>query len=363
MKWTRNGRQWVWQRSALLSGRLPCCVAVACAIVFAVAGCVERKERIIIAADRSVTIQLEYEGGPGELDGGDAMPSAAAGWDVTRTVKKDGQDEKHVLSAQRTFAPGEPLPRSFAPPGDPDTRLYLDFPTTLGVQTEGCADGVYYHFRRVYTPRRWAYVSYWDDRLTEEIKNLSDKPVEAMTPEERIQVARAVAGVEAHRHVEFAREAVREAAQNTVPYSWLSTRRAIFDVYEAVDWNRVIDRYIGLPEDERDEYFEQSTRRIWEEAHQAVLRLLRNEAGLDDSGITRFELAFERAQRYYDITSSLGGHLFELRVKMPGQIVAHNADRLDDNGEAVWEFKGNAFRDRSFELLVTSRLQPAPQTD
>ena len=101
MKWTPDGgKRSTW----------PCWIAIGCSIVLAAASCVERKERITIAADRSVTIELAYEGGPGELDQEDAMPSAEAGWDVTRSVKKDGEDEKHVLRAKRTFAPGEPLP-------------------------------------------------------------------------------------------------------------------------------------------------------------------------------------------------------------------------------------------------------------
>ncbi len=352
MRWTWNGGQ----RSSL-----PYCVAVGCLTVLAAAGCVERKERITIAADRSVTIELEYEGNPQELSTGDAMPLAECGWDVTLTTTKDDDEERQTLRAKRTFAPGAELPGDFAAGGDPDADLYLSFPTTLKTQRRG--DGVYYHFRRVYTPRRWAYLSYWDDRLADEIKDLSDKPVEEMTQEERIQVARAIAGVEGYRHVEFAGEALKKAEPDLAPHHRLLARRAILNAYEEVDWSGVVDRYMETPEEERDEYFEQASKRISREAHEALLRSLREEAGLDDSRITRFERAFDRARRYYDVTNSLGGHHFEVRVKMPGLVVAHNADKLDDNGEAVWEFKGNAFRDRPFELLVTSRLQPAPETD
>ncbi|MFQ5430862.1 MAG: hypothetical protein ACE5E1_11185, partial [Phycisphaerae bacterium] len=60
----------------------------------------------------------------------------------------------------------------------------------------------------------------------------------------------------------------------------------------------------------------------------------------------------------YEITDELGAHRFRIKIKMPGEVIAHNADHWHekDEGYLVWEFNGDAFRDRSFALMVTSRL-------
>ena len=74
--------------------------------------------------------------------------------------------------------------------------------------------------------------------------------------------------------------------------------------------------------------------------------------------MAEFNKAYERAKLSHAITEQVGGHLFQVEVEMPGRIVAHNADKVDsDNGPAVWEFSGEAFRDRPWEIMITSRVQ------
>ncbi|MGB2985577.1 MAG: hypothetical protein WBE26_06810, partial [Phycisphaerae bacterium] len=55
-------------------------------------------------------IELEYEGSEEELFQGDAMPSAASGWDVDHSTRKEGDEVKHTLTSTRRFEPGEELP-------------------------------------------------------------------------------------------------------------------------------------------------------------------------------------------------------------------------------------------------------------
>ena len=327
------------------------------ALALMIGACVTRKETIRIAADRSVTIQLEYEGGVGELDHDDAMPSAASGWEVLRISKQEEDEEKILLQAERTFAPEAELPQSYAPKSDPDRDLYLAFPTTL--ETEQREDGLYYHFSRVYTPRRWAYVHYWEDKFTEQFKDEPEKSVEDMTQEERVKIAKGLSGVEAFKLVEFAEVALDAVEADLAPDRWLRARRAVLDSYEHIDWGALVHEYMVTPEADRDAYFDEVWKRFAQDAHDALLRVLRAHGGLDAAHLERFQHALDRAERYYSITGALGGHQFEIRVVMPGTVVAHNADKLDDDGQAVWEFAGDAFRDRPFELLITSRVAPA----
>ncbi len=335
---------------------------IGCVSLLAAAGCVERKEQITIAADQGVTIQLLYRAAPADLVDGDAMPSKEAGWDVVQTVDKKGdEDLRHVLTAERTFEPGETLPGSYAPDGDPEADLYLRFPTTL--RTEQRTDGIYYHFRRVYTPRRWAYVRHWEDLRDQALEDIPERPVEELTPEERAKIAEGVAFVEAHRCVEFAREAVDALGLEPSPDGWLAARSAILGVYAATDWDELIKQYMAAPEDERDGYIEEATGRLWTDATQAMLQAMRTDPGLDDARLAEFEQAFYRAKRYYHVTNSLGGHVFQIGVTMPGEVVAHNANKIAETGAMVWEFNGDAVRDRPHELLVTSRVPTSGETE
>ena len=88
--------------------------------------------------------------------------------------------------------------------------------------------------------------------------------------------------------------------------------------------------------------------------------------------ITAFAAAYARAERYYQITDQLGGHQFEIQVKMPGTIIAHNLLEIGDDEIEVYEdenasgvifnFDGKLFRDQPYELIVVSRLDDGADT-
>ena len=179
-------------------------------------GCLQRKESITISKDGSAVIRLVFEGDLDDLEVGDAMPSSQSGWAVTRSAKrpdddKEQEDETHILRATQTFAAGMPLPANFASPTDPDGDLYLSFPTTY--RTETREDGVYHYFRRVYLPRAWAIVQYWEDAIFEGgTKELAQKPLEELTAGERQTLLEAFAEIDARKQFEYAKEAVQESA-------------------------------------------------------------------------------------------------------------------------------------------------------
>jgi hypothetical protein len=330
--------------------------AVVLPVLFAL-GCVKRKETLIVKPDGAVTVTIEYEGDKGDFDKGDAMPSEKGGWKVSRELRTEENKKEEVhLTGERTFKPGEELPGSYAAPNDPDAGLYLKFPTTL--TRERRKDGVYLHLRRMYLPREWAYVQFWADaHIDDNIKKLGEKKPEELTHEERVQILKAFASVEAYKQMELAQRALKDADPTFKPDHWLLARAALMKVYEEkVDWDALAKRHENTPQEDQDEQFERESQRISGQAHQAFLGSLHRDAEYDADHLAKFDAAYERAKRYYDITNQLGGHGFQLHVQMPGTIVAHNGDGLDDDGSVKWEFDGKAFRDRPYELMVTSRL-------
>lgn len=321
-------------------------------------GCVKRKESITVKPDGSVRAGIDYEGDKADFDKGDAMPSEQGGWKVSRELRTEENKKEEVhLTGERTFKPGEELPGSYAAPNDADAALYLKFPTTL--TRERRKDGEYLHFRRVYMPRDWAYVQFWSDQhIDDSIEKLFEKKTEELTHEERVQIIKAFAGVEAYKQIELAQRALKECDEKLKPDHWLLARRALMNVYEeGVDWDEIARKVQNSSEEDRDQELERESQRLVDEGHRAIVQSLKRDAGYNGDRLAKFEAAYERAKKYWEITNKLAGHAFQIEVTMPGTIVAHNGDKADDNeGTVEWEFDGTAFRDRPYELLVTSRL-------
>ncbi len=355
--------------------RLPALAAGACFALSAWQGCVLREETITVGRDGSVRFELEISGSEEELTSGDAMPSAKSGWDVKRRVEQEDGEEKIILTTTRQFAPGEKLPRTFAAPDDPDADLYLDFPTEVRIEER--LDGRYFFFRRVYTPRRWAYTQYWQGVFfDDEIEELGGKPVSELTRVERRKIIQAFAGVMAHQQLEFAKAALAECAPDLPAEFRLMAREALLGVYKEDNLlgtdseqrpahdnlDGIIERCDSLGEDERDACFDGVGARLLDNARSAFVDSLRHDAGLSARAIALFDQAYERATRFYDITDALGGQHFTTIVALPGTIVAHNGDDVEVNEETgmsavKWEFDGKGFRDRRHELIAVSRLE------
>jgi hypothetical protein len=336
-----------------------------------VAGCPFRKERITVMRDGRVRMQLEYESPSENFEGFDALPSADDGWSLARRVEKeDKPDEKrYTIEADRTFAPDEPLPQNLASPGDRDADLALQFPTTLTIDDR--ADGTYYTFRRVYTPRRWAYVQHWYDTFVDDqVKKLGEKKVEELTRDEKEQIVQALAAAEAFKQIEFTDQALNACGAGLKPETGLLARRAMLSLYENEfdHFSAVLDACEPLDKDAQDQCFEQEVNAILEQGYDTYVQSL-VDSGLSRAQFACFEHALDRESRYYENTKKLGGNGFEIDVEMPGTIVAHNAekehtDRNDRITHLTWQFDGTAFRDRSFEMLAVSRVdRDAPARD
>jgi hypothetical protein len=276
-------------------------------------------------------------------------------------IEDDGTEE-HTVSGTQTFSPGQVLPETYASDDDPDADLCLTFPTTLAIEQR--ADGTYYHFRRVYVPRGWAYVQYWKERfIDDDIKKLGAKPPQELTQEERLQIVEAFAIVEAFKQIEFAKAASEECAPDLPPVDWLRARQALVDVYEGETDQNSFDDMLELcrqaPEARRGECFDTQAERILANGYAALVQSLQQDADFRLSELEEFDRAYERAQSYYENTDELGAHHFEIEVEMPGKVIAHNGDDLDEvpgKSTVEWMFDGKAFRDRPYELLAISRV-------
>jgi len=337
-------------------------------------GCLERKETITVTRDGHVHIKLEYEGDAQEFEGGDAMPTQAV-TDTFSSKRKveDNGDEVVTVEAGRRFEPGAALPSNFAPPGDPDADLYVQFPTS--VSTTRTRNGTYYQFSRTYTARPWAYVNYWQELvLDDEVKSLTGKPVDELTPDERIDLIRDFATVEAMKQVAFAKEALRECAPDLPQRFGLMARQKLLHVFMPdemlpmetslnLDENEYLEAIVSdcdtRPADQRDACFEAEAEHVLALSLDAFVRSLREDAGFGAGGIAAFRASYDRAKRRYEITSLLGGHGWEVCAELPGSLVAHNGDsvELETKGggcEVCWNFEGKAVRDRDVELMATS---------
>ncbi|MEK6797488.1 MAG: hypothetical protein AABZ12_00835 [Planctomycetota bacterium] len=326
-------------------------------IFLAAGGCLERKETIRITPAGGVTIELQYSGEPQDFQGPDAMPSEGSGWRVEkqRKVQEDGKEEI-ILTSRRTFEPREDLPTSYAAKGDPDADLAVLFPTTL--RHERRDDGVYLHFRRTYAARPWAYVNYWQEQLVDEnVRTLGEKPLETLTTEEKITVLKAFAGFESLKELEFAQEAARRLEPEAKPDHWMRARQALLDSYESTDWDATVARLTALSdEEERYRVFEEESKALSDAGFHAFVTELAATARYGKSDVERFSREYERARKRWAITDAVANHAFRIRVYLPGEVVAQNADKIDDDGAAIWEFDGKALRDRAHELMITARL-------
>lgn len=316
------------------------------------AGCLERKETITVRPDLSVSIALEYSGTKDELAGPDAIPSEATGWKIERSVRDALNEEKqHIVEATADFAAGAELPGTYAASPGP----FLEFPTEVRIEKRD--DGDFVRFRRVYRPRAFARFEYWNDRfVTDEIKQLAEKPADKMSVAEREQILSALANVEAHKRLEIANAAAASALPNLRQDARLLARRALLNVFNRIDLQSLAKDLDGLSELERDKRIAVLSETVPVDAENAFVDALTNAADLNSTDVDRLRRALDDENLRYRVTQSTRSHKFRIGLQMPGEIVAHNGDQTK-NGGIIWEFDGKAFGDRAFELLATSKLK------
>lgn len=319
----------------------------------ALCGCLERKETITIHANGSAEIAGTFRGDPTDLNHGDSMPSEASGWKTrdSRETDKDG-NEKVTREASMRIAAGGAWPASFAAEGSENAEIALRYPTGLMIETRD--DGTYYHFRRVYQAREQARFEYMRQELQKKLDEMAGTEPEQLSPEQRQSLVDALRQFEMVKQTEFALSAAR-AMDDWPQDRVLKVRQAVADYFAHIDTRRIAEK-LGEPASEARD------RAIQEFANEMV-------GGVKDTLVAEMQArgtgtieqerllaAYDREARKRGITEDIGDDFFEITLRMPGEVVAHNGQESGD-GAIRWEFSGNSLMDRDQEIMVTSRVK------
>jgi len=319
------------------------------------AGCLERVETITVEADGTVVIEAVFKTDElDELYEGDAMPSDAGGWLVQDIEEIDDDGEHHYrLLADSVFGPNTELPENYAVAGDPDTKLYLQFPTSVVIEYR--LDGVYYHFHRTYPGRAWARIEALRELLIDEpTKKFKDKDESQITREDRILMVRSYTDFEVAKLLTFARHAYLATTPDLPQDAWLDVITVFRRLQGELDLAAIAELMEIEDADEREEAIDREVKSWQEKSYTTLQTALRDACGYGGTTMKTFLRHYAAQLKDYRITAGLGDDSFEITVVMPGEIVGSNADTtlLD---RATWKFSGRRFRDRDVELMVSSR--------
>ncbi len=320
------------------------------------AGCLERVETITVEADGTVVIEAVFKTDEvEELYEGDAMPSDADGW-LVQDVEEIDDDGKHhyILFAEGVFGSEAQLPENYAVAGDPDTALYLQFPTSVVIENR--PDGVYYHFHRRYPGRAWAHIEALRELLIDEqTKRLKDKDESQFTREDRTLLVRSYTDFEVAKLLTFARQAYLATTPDLPQDAWLGVI-AVFDTLQGeLDLDAIAEVMEIEDVDERQEALDREVESWQEKSYTTLQTALRDACGYEGPTMKTFLQHYAVQLKDFGITDGLGDDAFEITVVMPGEIVGSNADTASRD-RVTWRFGGRRFRDRNVELMVSSRL-------
>ncbi len=328
-----------------------CAAAMAAAVL---GGCVKNEEKITVHADGSVDLQMVVEGDRKDMESGAPGIAKREGWVVTQhMVTEDDGEQKVHRQAEITIPAGQPIPANY-PTDDPDGEaLALRHATTLEIERR--ADGVYYHFRRVYEHRPAAFVNVAWDELYEEY---GDEDPAKMKGDEARKFVVMLGGI-----ARFQQAAIVRKAWRSLDNPWRQDLRlAVYDainrVINGIDPDEVVEMLTGESNDDGDSDAELDAlaARVDLEVSDAITTVLRD-ARIPMREINEFHALLARERRRYAITDDYMDDYWRVKLEMPGTLVGHNGDKIED-GAVTWERKGEYFYDRTVELLATSRVSP-----
>lgn len=318
-----------------------------CGLALALTGCLERKEHITIRPDLSASIACEFSGDADDWEQGDAMPSEAGGWAVTVTPK---EDRKVEATATIDIGAGAPLPGTFAAA---DNLAALRFPTTL--TREDRAGGTYYHFRRVYTHREDARYT-WIRRSIEQDtqkRDLFHADIDELSEADRatlIDSLRLIATEQELQHIGAGIAALTARPQDV----GLRIRAAAVKASESFDTQAARALLMQPDSEDRDRAITEIADRFLQSMRDAAKQALRAE-NLKPDEVRAYEEAEARDRAARKVTEDLQDEMWEVKVTMPGRVIAHNGNEADDT-TVTWTFDSMALMDRDQPLMVTSRV-------
>ncbi len=315
-------------------------------------GCIERTETIVIQEDGGARLVTVVRGDPGDVQGGDVLPSKETGWKVEDRTETDDEGRQTLIrTASRELATGAPLPASYAPEGSRSAQIGLTFPTT--VQVEHTDLGTYYPFRRHYPRRAWWALEYLKQKAfeTDEVKKLAQIDPKTLTEAERAFLVDTFANYAADEMGTFLDLAAVDLSPPLDQRAFLDARRSARPIYHD---RQLAARVVDLLTQDAPVDLAPLEQEVRARAKDAIAVSLADD-GVPKEPIAAFLEAYERVRETYELTKDLSDESWKVAVTLPGTIVAHNAGEADGARNSVeWKFDGKAFFDRDLVLMATS---------
>jgi hypothetical protein len=128
----------------------------------------------------------------------------------------------------------------------------------------------------------------------------------------------------------------------------------VLEALQDVNWVR-ISKILAQASPEKDAALDREAARFEKSTLERLTMGLADHCGYDEDTCRAFMERYKRHARFYEITEDLCAEGFKVTVRMPGEIVGTNAEEVDGNS-VTWSFNGKMLRDRSLELMVSSRI-------
>ncbi|MFQ5491056.1 MAG: hypothetical protein ACE5GE_10070 [Phycisphaerae bacterium] len=325
-----------------LSGWLSACV---------IGGCVKRTETIRVEPAGAVHFKSVFEGDVDDVRNGDPLLADPGPWSVSEKVEVDDKGKETLIrTAQLTVEPGGELPSRYCADDDGVARWALEMPTSLRVEPR--ADGVYYHFKRIYRRRNWAFIDYYGrEFVEEEVKALENTEFADLEPTKQRSIVRALIGFEAVKTQALADATADQLGPSLRQDQRLAVHQGIATVFEAIPTERIIDA-LQMDDEQADQAISAEVQRVHGKIKEMIESVLDQ---ADPSGRTAqaFLAELDQQRLGYSITQDIQDDAWEVYLELPGRLLGHNGDGVKD-GAVKWEFGGSALCDRDQVLMATS---------
>ncbi|MGE0708371.1 MAG: hypothetical protein AB7N76_18840 [Planctomycetota bacterium] len=310
--------------------------------------CLDREERIGVLFDGRVNITHRVQGDLGDFE--DERPDLPGPPDfaVRITDRRQGERAVRALTATGSFASAADVPDRLGQ-GPGALRLSTELQ-----REEAPGGGETFTFVRTYRARRWAaYTCPPDPGLVEQLRRVIQGSANA---DEQRRVIAALLRAERRRATQLALDALDDVAgpDPRLPLARLHTFLLVDErTREALPPEVVLELLRARPE--------ATGPRVAELRRDLDARLVaRAAATLDLSAAEREALGAALAGRRQalEVSEDLGDERFVVRLRLPGVLLAHNGDAVED-GEVVWRFEGQELWDRERVLIARSTTTPA----
>lgn len=343
--------------------RIACLFAFIVALLSAVAGCVERKERLVISPDGSLLWQVNMRSDSlDDLLKGDAVPTPGGLWIVQQGEERDEEGKvTFTLAAETAIRAHRRLPDGFGTQAELAEGVALRFPTTVTIEKR--KDATYCHFTRRYDARVWRAVdSLREEHINSVAGGLGPDPA-LWTPEQRLAICQGFARFEVEKAILFARVAWLETLPDEPQDQFLAVADEVRGLLLTLDYARLSNLLAPPPDAAAEAGLEQAIELEGKQLQDSIVARLGEAAqgagGLEGSKAAMFLAACDRQRRIFEVTEDLNDDGFEIEVEMPGIVIASNASQLNGgaSGNTVtFKFKGEQLHDNAIELLATSKI-------